>query len=182
MKQLFVGFTIVAIVAGLSSCVKPCPEVADDNVKDVKFTIEYVDSFDGHNLLDTTNANIPIIDSASVKVYENTSGQPIAQNNLTAGLYKKGSNIGPVMYAAKFLNSEGEFDFNRYFNKHQNHMYLIQRPSKDGLTMETDSIRVQFRYGGTDCNYVWQYIRFWVNGEKRDDLEFNQEAVIKIRL
>lgn len=156
MNNQSLSFSILLfLVLGLmSACQETCDPNVNAEVGEEFFTVTYQDA-SGNNLLDSFNPDQIVV------FWDSTGGEdPTPDFQLISPGYADGK-FGPFFFTEGFTDAAtNNVNLPVLFGQNQAYDYYIRTGNNS-----VDTFRVEFLLGVDECNYFWESINYFLNGD-----------------
>lgn len=141
-------------LALLGACTETCDPDANAEVGEEFFTVTYQDDA-GNNLLDSFNPDQIVV------FWDSTGGEdPTPDFQLINPGYADGK-FGPFPFTLGFTDAAtNNVNLPVLFGQNQAYDYYIRTGNNN-----VDTFRVEFLLGVNECNYFWESISYFLNGD-----------------
>lgn len=167
-SPLSTALSLVLLIV-LNSCGPDCDPTKNGQVGGEFFSVTY-ETPGGENYLNS------IYRKDKITVYVDKSGgeDDIPDYELILPGYKDGT-FGPFDFTSDWNDpANGRLKVEEILQLPMAYDYYIRRD-----TFGVDTFRVEFRIGANTCNYFWDYIRYYRNGEELTNVSGNRFAELK---
>ncbi|MCI4669330.1 MAG: hypothetical protein MRZ79_14440 [Bacteroidia bacterium] len=156
MKSSIFLFSVILISLGLTSCQPDCDPANNGEVGGEFFSVTY-ETPAGDNYLE----NVYRQDKVTVFVDKSGGTDEVPDFELIFPGFKDGT-FGPFEFTADWNDpANGRLQVEEILQLPLAYDYYIRKD-----TFGVDTFRVEFRIGANSCNYFWDYIRYFKNGEE----------------
>lgn len=154
IRHLFVGLALSLLVSLMAACTESCDPNTNAEVGEEFFTVTYQDS-DGNNLLDSYNPDQIVV------FWDSTGGEdPTPDFQLISPGYEDGK-FGPFLFTQRYTDAAtNNVNLPVLFGQTTAYDYYIRKGNND-----VDTFRVEFLLGVDECNYFWEQINYFLNGD-----------------